>query len=172
MIHSDRYTLLKYSGYALLMLGLFVLQSSRGTAIQLWGASVNVMPFLVAAVALLDGPYAGGVLGFFAGVLLTVNGTGVEGFGSLMLGLFGVGFGLFGAYYLRPVILSALSGGLVCMTVESIFRYVFHDLLMYGMTLSEAFGLFGARLLLSLPAGALTWLLVKAVHRRFTEENA
>lgn len=172
MIHSDRYTILKYSSYALLMLGLFVLQSSRGTAVHLWGATINVMPFLVAAVALLDGPYAGGMLGFFAGVLLTVNGTGVEGFGSLMLGLFGVGFGLFGAYYLRPVILSALSGGLTCMVVESIFRYVFHDLLMYGMTLPAALGMFGARLLLSLPAGALTWLLVKAVYRRFTEDNA
>lgn len=172
MIHSDRYTILKYSSYALLMLGLFVLQSSRGTAIHLWGATVNAMPFLVAAVALLDGPFAGGVLGFFAGVLLTVNGTGVEGFSSLLLSLFGVGFGLFGAHYLRPVILSALSGGLVCMVVESVFRYVFHDLLMYGMSLPVALGLFGARLLLSLPAGALTWLLVRAVHRRFTEDNA
>ena len=44
MIHSDRYTILKYSGYALLMLGLFVLQTSRGTAIHLWGAAVNAMP--------------------------------------------------------------------------------------------------------------------------------
>ena len=64
MIHSNRHTILKYSGYALLMLGLFVLQTSRGTAIHLWGAAVNAMPFFVAAVALLDGPYAGGVLAF------------------------------------------------------------------------------------------------------------
>jgi len=171
MIRSDRYTLLKYSGYALLMLGLFVLQTSRGTSLYLWGATVNVMPFLVAAVALLDGPFAGGVLGFFAGVLLTVNGTGVEGFSSLLLSLFGLGFGLFGAHYLRPVILSALSGGLVCRVVESAVRYVFHDLLMYGMGMPEALGLFGARLLLSLPAGALTWLMVRAVHHQFTEDN-
>ena len=155
MIHSDRYTILKYSGYALLMLGLFVLQTSRGTAIHLWGTAVNAMPFFVAAVALLDGPYAGGVLGFC----------------SLLLGMFGVGFGLFGAHYLRPVILSALSGGLVCMVVESVFRYVFHDLLMYGMSLPEALGLFGARLLLSLPVGALTWLLVRSIYRRFAEDS-
>ena len=98
--------------------------------------------------------------------------TGVEGFSSLLLGMFGVSFGLFGAHYLRPVILSALSGGLVCMVVESVFRYVFHDLLMYGMSLPEALGLFGARLLLSLPVGALTWLLVRSIYRRFTEDNA
>jgi len=171
MIHSDRYTILKYSSYALLMLALFVLQSSRGTAVHALGASVNVMPFFVAAVALLDGPYTGGTLGFFAGVLLTVNGTGVEGFGSLLLGLFGIAFGLFGAHYLRPVILSALSGGLVCMVVESVFRYVFYDLLVYGMSLPAALGAFGARVVLSLPVGALVWLLVRGIHRRFTEDS-
>lgn len=104
-------------------------------------------------------------------MLLTVNGTGVEGFGSLLLAMFGVGFGLFGAHYLRPVILSALSGGLVCMAIESVFRYVFHDLLMYGMSLSEALGLFGTRLLLSLPVGALTWQLVRSIYRRFAEDG-
>ena len=49
--------------------------------------------------------------------------------------------------------------------------YVFHDLLMYGMNLPEALGLFGARLLLSLPVGALTWLLVRSIYRRFAEES-
>jgi hypothetical protein len=43
---------------------------------------------------------------------------------------------------------------------------------MYGMNLPEALGLFGARLLLSLPVGALTWLLVRSIYRRFTEDNA
>ena len=172
MIHSDRYTVLKHSGYALLMLALFVLQSSRGTAIHLWGATVNVMPFFVAAVALLDGPYAGGSFGFFAGVLLTLNATGVEGFGSLGLGLFGVGFGLFGAYYLRTVILSTLSGGVLYMVLETLFRYVFYDLLVYGMSLTEELLAFCAQLALSLPAGALTYLLIRAIHRRFTEETA
>ena len=52
MIRSDRYSFLKYGSYALLMLGLFLLQSSRGTALWLWGASVDVLPFFVAATAL------------------------------------------------------------------------------------------------------------------------
>ena len=171
MIRSDRYPFLKYGGYALLMLALFVLQSSRGTAISLLGASVNVMPFFVAAVALLDGPYAGGAMGFFGGVLLSLNSAGVEGFSSLSLALFGVCFGLFGAYYLRPVILSALSGGVLCMVLESLFTYVFHDLLLYRMSIPAALGAFGMELVLSLPVGALAFVCIRAIHRRFTEEN-
>ena len=77
MIRSDRYSFLKYGSYALLMLGLFLLQSSRGTALWLWGASVDVLPFFVAATALTDGPYAGGAFGFAAGVLASLNTPGV-----------------------------------------------------------------------------------------------
>ncbi len=171
MIRSDRYTWLKYGSYALLTLGLFLLQSSRGTAVWLGGATVNAMPFVVASVALLDGPYAGGAFGFAAGVLLTLNSPGVEGFASLSLGLFGILFGLFGAYYLRNILFSALAGGIVCMAVEAFFSYIFHDLLIYGMSLSQAFGLFGRQLLLSLPAGVLAYALTYAIHRRFTEEG-
>ena len=75
---SQRYALLKYGGYALLLLGVFLLQSSRGTAIRLWGASPNALPFLVAAVALLEGPYAGGSFGFACGLLLALNSTGLR----------------------------------------------------------------------------------------------
>lgn len=171
MFGSDRYTFLKYGSYALLMLGLFVLQSARGTAVFLAGESVNVLPFFVAAVALLEGPYAGGGFGFAGGVLLSLNSSGVEGFASLWLALFGVLFGLFGAHYLRRVTLSALAGGLICVLTEAFFRYVFRELPFYGMSPGEALLGLGASLLLSLPAGALTWLAVRQICRRFTEDR-
>ena len=171
MIRSDKYLFLKYGSYALLMLGFFLLQSARGTAISLWGAAVDVLPFFVATVALLDGPYAGGAFGFAAGVLTTLNTPGVEGFSSLYLTLFGVLFGLFGAYYLRTILFSALAGGILCMALEAFFRYVFRELLRYGMGPGEALVQLGASLLLSAPAGALTWLAAKAICRRFSEDR-
>lgn len=172
MIRSEKYNFLKYGSYALLLLGFFLLQSTRGTAVWLWGSSVNALPFFVAAVALLDGPYAGGAFGFVAGVLLTVNTAGVEGFQSLYLALFGVLFGLFGAGYLRRMLLSALAGGALCMTLEAVFRYVFRDLLFYGMGLGQAAAGFALRLALSLPAGALAYGALLLVHQHFTEERA
>ena len=171
MIRSDKYLFLKYGSYALLMLGFFLLQSARGTAISLWGAAVDVLPFFVATVALLDGPYAGGAFGFAAGVLTTLNTPGVEGVSSLYLTLFGVLFGLFGAYYLRTILFSALAGGILAMMLEAFFRYVFYELLFYGMPLGQALTAFGLKLLLSLPVGALAYALVRVVRRRFTEES-
>ena len=168
---SERYALVKYGSYALLMVGLFLLQSSRGTDLRLWGGAWNMMPFFVASVALLDGPYAGGGFGFAAGMLLAVNSTMPEGLSALLLSLFGILFGLFGAEYLRPVILSALSGGLICMTMQAALRYLFYYLLVYRAGPGWALRQFAGELILALPAGALVWLIVRRLHRRFTEET-
>ncbi|MBR5390655.1 MAG: hypothetical protein IK141_05090 [Clostridia bacterium] len=167
---SQRYALVKYGSYALLMLGLFLLQSSRGTRLCLWGGVWNMTPFFVASVALLEGPYAGGGFGFAAGMLLAVNSTAPEGLSALLLSLFGILFGLFGAEYLRPVILSALSGGLICMTVQAVLRYLFYDLPVYRAGLAWALRQFAGELILALPAGALVWLIVRRLHRRFSED--
>ena len=80
-------------------------------------------------------------------------------------------FGLFGAYYLRTILFSALAGGILAMVLEAFFRYVFYDLLVFGMTVGRALTAFGLKLLLSLPVGALAYVLVRVVHRRFTEET-
>ena len=110
-------------------------------------------------------------MGFAAGVLTTLNTPGVEGFSSLYLTLFGVLFGLFGAYYLRTILFSALAGGILCMALEAFFRSVFYALLFFGMSVGQALAAFGLKLLLSLPVAGLAYVLMRIVHRRFTEES-
>lgn len=170
MLHSDQKPVLKYGACALLMLAFFLVQSTRGLAIHVRGMSVNAMPFFVAAVALFEGPFAGGSFGFFAGTLLSVNAPGMEGFSTVFLTLFGVIFGLFGSHYLREVALSALSGGVLCTALESLLRYLFSDYLVYGMSLLQWVERLSVGLALSLPMGVLAYVLVRRIHRRFTEE--
>lgn len=168
---AQRYALWKYGSYALCMLALFLLQSSRGTGLRLWGASLNALPFLVSAAALLDGPYAGGSFGFACGILLALNSTGLEGLSALYLTLFGVLFGLFGEEYLRPVIPSALMGGLLCMGIQAVFRYFFVYLLVYSAGSGYALRQFCGELLLSVPVGTGVWFVTRQIHRRFTEDT-
>ncbi len=170
-IRSQRNAVWKYGSYALLMLGLFLLQSSRGTGLRLWGGAWNMLPFFVASAALLEGPYVGGSFGFACGLLLAVNTTVLEGLSALLLTVFGVLFGLFGAYYLRPVLLSALTGGLVCMGTQAVLRYLFLEMLVYGAHITMALKQFAGELVLAVLPGVLIWLVMEAIHRRFTEEN-
>lgn len=170
-IRSGRNAVWKYGSYALLMLGLFVLQSSRGTGLRLWGGAWNMLPFFVASAALLEGPYAGGCFGFACGVLLAVNTTVIEGLSALLLTCFGILFGLFGAYYLRPVAPSMLAGGVLCLTVQAVLRYLFFEMLVYGAGVAMALKQFAGELILALPPAVLIWLAMERIHRRFTEES-
>ncbi len=170
MLYSDRKPFLKYAAYALLLLALFLLQTTRGLAFQWRGISPDFLPFFIAATALFEGPYAGGAFGFAGGVLLSINSPGIEGFSSLYLSLFGVLFGLFGSYYLRCVVLSALGGGALCTALRAILGYLFHDYLIYSMGLNQAAWQLGIQLAMSLPVALLTYGLVRWIHRRFTED--
>jgi len=158
---------IKYSAYALVLLALFILQSARGTSISLMRVSVNVMPFFVASVALYEGPYAAGTLGFFAGLLVSVHSLLIEGLSALYLGLFGVIFGWFGAKYMRKVLPSALLGGALCLGVSWLTRYVFYYSLVYSIPLKAGFGQLLWELLLSVPFGAGVFFIVRAMNRRF-----
>ena len=169
--HTDRITFLKYFGYVCLMLAAYLLQSARTTGLWLLGGRCNILPFLVVCIALLEGPMAGGGFGFFAGTLLSLNSLSIEGLYALYLALFGILFGAFAAYYLRPILLTELAGGSACLAVLSVFRYFFVYKLIYGTGLESAlFELVGG-LLLSLPFGALCWLVTKKIHTALTEEQ-
>jgi len=169
MPRSNRYTTIKYCAYALLLLGAFVLQNARGTAITLWGVTADVLPFLVASVALLEGPYVGGTVGFFAGLLQSVHSIMVEGLAALSLMLLGALFGWLSQRHLRPVLPSALLGGGLWVLLQGISRYIFYYALVYGVDFVSGLRTIVAPLALSLIPGAVLFWATRGIYRRFTE---
>jgi|GEM_PF-1347650 hypothetical protein len=170
-MRSDRSRAVRICAYVLLLLAMFLLQHSRGTAVVLWQATADGIPFFLATLALLEGPYVAGSFGFFAGLLLALHTTTVEGLSALYLGLFGILFGLLGTYYMRPVLPSALLGGTVCIAVQGVLRYVFYYLLVYHMDALTAGRELLAEWLLALPSGVLLWFVIGAIRRRFQEKE-
>ena len=170
-MRSDKNKTIRLCAYALLLLLLFLLQHTRGLALRVWQAAADATPYLLAALALLEGPYVAGAFGFFAGLLNCLHTTTVEGLSALYLGLFGILFGLLGAHYMRPVMASALLGGSVCIVLQGVLRYIFYYALVYQMDLLTAGKQLAAEWLVALPAGVLLWFVVRAVHRRFQESE-
>lgn len=168
-MRSDRNRFLRRCSYALLLLVLFLLSHSRGTAIVLWQATVDATPFLLAAIAIFEGPYTAGIFGFFAGMLESLHSTRVEGLAALYLALFFLLFGLIGASSLRPVLPNALLGGSACILLRGVLRYVFFYLFVYRMSLPVALRQLAAEWLPALPIGVLLWFIVRALRRRFRE---
>lgn len=169
MIREEKLHALKYGLYALVMLVAFVLCAARGVMPQLWGAGMNPLPFLVCAVALYEGPYAGGGFGLAAGLLVSLHSVMVEGLASLYLGLFGLAFGLLSVIWLRQILLNAILGGLLCIVLQALGRHFFYHALAYGVPLTQGLTLMAGELLLALVPGLLLCLLVRKIHTRFEE---
>lgn len=163
---------LKLCAYSLLLLMIFLIQHSRGTALHLWRATADAIPYFLAAIALLEGPYVAGMMGFFGGLLLSLHNTTVEGLTALYLALFGIAFGLLGTHYMRPVLPSALLGGFACVLLQGVARYIFYYALVYKMDVVIALQELGAELLLSLLTGIPVFFLVRMIYRRFQENES
>lgn len=169
MTREEKIRALKYGVYALVMVLAFVLCTARGIMPQLWGATMNPLPFLVCAIALYEGPYVGGGFGLAAGLLVSLNSVMVEGLASLYLGLFGLGFGLLAVVWLRQILLNAVLGGLLCIALQALGRHFFYHALVYGVPLEQGALLLAGELLLAFVPGLLLCLLTGRIYVKFEE---
>ena len=167
---GQKHRIIKQCAYALLIILASVVQNTRGLPTTLMGGRLDMLPVLVASIALFEGPYTGGALGFFAGLLLAIHSPMVEGLSALYLGLFGIGFGILGSGWLRRVCPAALLGGLCCIALQGLVRYVFYSRMVYGLALADVWQPLLGGLLLAVLPGIGAFYLVRGLHRRFSEE--
>ena len=111
--------------YGLMLLVIFILQSSRGTAVTIWGFRMDLIPFFVTALALFKGPYVAGSFGFAAGLLCASNSPILDGLFATYYGLIGAVCGIFALRYMRRVLPSAMLLGLGATLLKGIIAYLF-----------------------------------------------
>jgi len=156
--------------YALVLLMVFLLQTTRGLLPRPWGATVNLYPFLVCIMAFTDGPYAGGLYGFAAGLLLAVGSNTPEGLDAGLYALFGILCGAGAVSFLRRELPTALA----CGSLLSLVRCLLGWLVYYGLAYAAPLGPYlltwfiglVCSLLLAVPAH----LLLRAIARRYHED--
>ena len=162
---------IKYCAYSLLLLLLYILQTSRGTSVSVFGIRPDVIPFFVAAAALFDGPYAGGLFGFFAGLLCAVSSPAIDGLSALYLGVAGTVCGVVSQRYMRKVLPSALLLGTLIVLVQGVLSYVFYYALLYSAPLGYSAAALLGQCALSLAPGAAVYWAVRAMYLRFAEKD-
>ena len=166
-----RKSVIKWLAYGVFAVVLLVLQSSRTPSLTLWSASANLLPYFVSALALYEGPYVAGIMGFLSGLLLAVHSNTIEGLACLYLSLFGVVLGWLFDKYFRKNILLPIMAGTLCIIIAELCKYIFYYMLVYK--LSPVMGmltLLGA-LILSAPLGTAACCAVRWFSRHFAEEE-
>ena len=171
MSFFKRKSVLKWLVYGVAAVVSLVLQSSRTPSLTLWSARADFLPFLVTALALYEGPYLAGSVGFFSGLLLAVHGITIEGLACLYLSLTGVVLGwLFDKYFRRNVLLPIMAGAL-CIIIAEACKYVFYYKLVYSLSAGAGMLTLLGSLILSVPAGAAVCFATRWLHRFFGEEE-
>lgn len=114
MNRKQWYFAAKHGTYCFVMLILYVLQNTPGF-LTMMGVKPNLIIPAAIGIAMLEGEYAGGLYGVFAGILCDVGGSGLFGFNAIILLIAGVVAGLLAIYMLRMSVINyilLLSGAL------------------------------------------------------------
>lgn len=166
----NRRVVLKGIIYVILTTLCYMLPAARGMVMGYGLPTVNVMPFLIAAVGFFEGPYMGGAVGLYGGLLLSLSSSTVEGAEGLILALFGIFCGSAAAMMMRKVLPSVMFCGIGLLAGRGIISATYYRIF-YGVSFLGVLGDYLRIIALSALPGALCYFIVSAVSRRFFEEE-
>lgn len=155
----------KWTVYALGLLPIWLLDAYILPRMPLWGTVPMLLPLAVAAVAVLEGAYAGTGFGLAVGLLWEL--AYPEGFGGLVfyLALAGMAMGAVSQYALSQ----SFAGCLICsagvLGVLDLLR-VARGLLVDLASLSDLLQVAAPEFFWSLAWTPLVWLLFRSIYRR------
>lgn len=166
-MQRERIPVLKIVIYAALLVLLFVLETANGMPVRVFGFRVDVLPCVMAAAALVDGPVEGCILGLLTGVLYDAGFTGPEGLYPLYFMLFGTAAGFFSQRYLRRIFPSMLLITAVSMLLLDLMRYGFSLLLRNNAPFLLFFQAMCGETLIAAVLSPFVFLLVRGISRKF-----
>lgn len=128
MNNTNKVLTLKYTVYSLLLLLLYVMQTTP-TAFTQQGVGPNLTVPAAIAIAMFEGEFVGGIFGMAAGLLCDLTGPLLFGFNGFFVGIFCTIAGLLFIYLLRCNLLGCLLFTLVALMIRGSIEFLFG----YGM---------------------------------------
>jgi len=148
----------------------YVLATARSSAAEYWLPTMNIMPFIAAALGFYEGPYMAGAMGFYGGMLLSLSSSTTEGAEAIILGLFGVFCGSVGVTLMRRMLPSCMTCAFGLMAARGVisatYYRIFYSISFSGVLLSHL-----EIMAVSLIPGAACYFIVAAISRRFDNEE-
>lgn len=105
---NRKVSIYKFIAYGFLAIAVFLVQTSAGLDLRVAGIRLDLLPAVVAAVALFEGAGYGTLVGGVTGVLYDLAGTGIEGLYPIFFLVFGMMAGFFGERYFKKNFLAVL----------------------------------------------------------------
>lgn len=128
-----RRKIIKWVLYMILTILLFAFQTSAGNRITVFGEAADLLPFLIASAAVMEGYKGAAWIAFLAGVLCDVTFTHEPVFYCALYFLSACVCSIVTDYYLKKSFLTSLLWGTVIFIVKAVFRSVVLNISMPGL---------------------------------------
>lgn len=158
-------SVIKWFLYYIALIILFSFQTSAGMRIEFFGAHMDMLPFLVAAVAVNESPRGASLFAFIAGMLCDINMTREITFYCGVYFILALVISVVNDMYLRKSYLSSLMWGTGVFIVKSLCRSIVLSVSVKGATFVEVLSYEGASFVISLIASVVVYLFVYLIGR-------
>ena len=153
--------------YVLFAVLFYVLQSSVIGTWSIRGFHLDLLPCIVAAAALCDGPMEGGVMGVVVGVLYDVGFVGMDGVYPIFFLLFGLVAGALSRLALSRNYVSMMLTSAAEMVILGLLRYFCYLLPMHGASFTLVLQQMAGGTLLSCALCFLVYAPMSKISRIF-----
>ena len=156
---------LKTICYLLFLVLVYVIETAN-MPLALFGFRIDLLPCIPAAIALMEGPFFGGMFGLLTGILYDVGFVGVDGLFPIYYMLFGIAAGAVSMRFLRRMFPSMLLLSTCGMLLIGMLRFGFSVMLFSGAPFPLAFQSMCGEILVSVVLSPVIFLPVRASARR------
>lgn len=113
----------KYTVYTLIMIALYVLQSTP-KFLELFEVKPNLVIPMAVAIAVCEGEFIGGVFGALAGICCDYGALSLFGFNAIIILICCVAIGLLTIYLLRPTVVNFVLLLAAALLVRGLLDYL------------------------------------------------
>ena len=164
--------IIKWIIYGVFLFFLSVVQQTLLRNITLFGSPPSLIPVAVGIIAVLEGSYAGALMGFVGGILFDASIGINEGFYTIVLPFAGLAIGLVSANYFRKVFNICLAFGIVCGLFCDLIRYLFAVLLQGRGNMLMPLVIIPKSALISALFVPIIFPICKRIYKRFATSEA
>ncbi len=167
-MQRDRTTTYKIVSYTIFLIVLYLLETATPLGgLKLFGARLDLLFSVPAAVALMENPAVGAAIGLTTGILYDLAGTGVEGLLPLYFMLFATFAGAISGRYLRriwPSHLLLTAGGMLILRG---FQFVLSAMVRVSYPILPFLQSMYGEILAAIVLSPFIYLPVRTMARRF-----
>lgn len=163
--------LFKWIGYACIFLLAFLLQTTALSRLEIMKVHPNLIPVVVVCVAIFEGPAGGAAFGFAAGLVCDALIPPSEAFFAVFFLFMGLLTGRVCNYIFKKRMFTALFWSLICMTALDLLYFCVFYLLPGRAGISALYTVALPETVFSVVFAPAVYLPVRAVYRRFGENN-